>query len=291
MLSRPVAAGLLVLVAAAPAWGQGQDGTPAQRNLQIITELLPGTYDNANQHYFDERLGLDEELRHRRTTVVIEPVRRTDLGDTVFAYRADEPEREPTEGFLVLSLHEDPRLVQMQIITEDQRLAGCDLAWRRDLGQFTATSSCGLTMQLDPNGLWLGWGDDKQPFALSRARRFSCYVDIPGVAGGRDEPFDRYTIDQLHDQGDLAWITTNDGRELGVSLRNVQWPMNNEAGAFTRNSLVMYVIERTDAGVRTHSYGWTEPRAERIGLNLQWMLVNCYRVSNRDVRPFFDGNR
>ena len=74
-------------------------------------------------------------------------------------------------------------------------------------------------------------------------------------------------------------------------MRNVQWPMNNEVGAFTRNSLVMYVIERTGEGVKTHTYGWTEPRAERIGLNLQWMLVNCYRLSNRDVRPFFDGSR
>jgi hypothetical protein len=165
------------------------------------------------------------------------------------------------------------------------------VAWRRDLGQFTGEAECGLRMQLDPNGLWIGWAGEKDLFALSRAREFSCYVDIPGVAGGRDEPFDRYTIEQLHDQGDLAWIDTSDNRQIGITLRNVQWPMNNEVGAFTRNSLVMYVIEQTEEGVKTHSYGWTEPRAERIGLNLQWMLVNCYRVSNRDVRPFFDGSR
>jgi hypothetical protein len=280
-----------LLLALPYAWAQGQDGTPAERNLQLIAELLPGIYDNANQNYFDTRLNLEEELRHGRTTVIVEPAERPELGDIVFSYRAEEPDAEPTDGFLVLSLHEDPRIVRMQVIAEDQRLAGCDVAWRRDLGQFTGEAECGLHTQLDPNGLWVGWADEKAPFALSRARGFSCYVDIPGVAGGRDEPFDRYTIEQLHDQGDLAWIDTSDGRRIGITLRNVQWPMNNEVGAFTRNSLVMYVIEQTEDGVKTHSYGWTEPRAERIGLNLQWMLVNCYRVSNRDVRPFFDGSR
>ena len=290
-MSRAAAIGLLLLIGVPGAWGQGQDGTPAQRNLQIIAELLPGTYDNANQNSFDGRLGLEESLRHSRTTIVIEPAARPDLGDTVFRYRAEEPEKAPREGFLVLSLDEEPTIVRMPVIAEDQRLAGCDVAWRRDLGQFTGEADCGLRMQLDPGGLWVGWDGDKEPFALSRAREFSCYVDIPGVAGGRDEPFDRYDIERLHDQGDLAWITTRDDRELGITLRNVQWPMNNEIGAFTRNSLVMYVIERTDGGIQTHSYGWTEPRAERIGLNLQWMLVNCYRQSNRDVRPFFDGSR
>lgn len=281
----------LLLLCLPGAWGQGQDGTPAQRNLQIIAELLPGTYDNANQNYFDTRLQLDEQLRHQRTTVVVERADQPDLGELVFSYRAEDEKAEPTEGLLVLSLDDDPRVVRLQVIAEDQRLAGCDLAMRRDLGQFTGEADCGLRMQLDPHGLWVGWAGDKDLFALSRAREFSCYVDIPGVAGGRDEDFDRYPIERLHDQGDLAWITTSDDREIGITLRNVQWPMNNEVGAFTRNSLVMYVIERTGEGVKTHSYGWTEPRAERIGLNLQWMLVNCYRLSNRDVRPFFDGSR
>jgi len=292
MRAKLVAATAVLLLNALPdARGQGQDGTPAQRNLQLIAELLPGTYDNANQHYFDTRLKLDEDLRHRRTTVVVEPADRPDLGEIVFRYRAEEPEAEATEGFLVLTLAEDPRIVRMQLIAEDQRLAGCDLAWRRDLGHFAGEADCGLRMQLDPNGLWIGWIGEKDPFALSRARQFSCYVDIPGVAGGRDEPFERYDIEKLHDQGDIAWINTRDDRQIGITLRNVEWPINNEVGAFTRNSLVMYVIEQTDTGVTTHSYGWTEPRAERIGLNLQWMLVNCYRVSNRDVRPFFDGSQ
>jgi hypothetical protein len=287
---RVFATGLLILCWAITAFAQGQDGTRGDRNLQIIAELLPGIYDNANQHYFDERLNAAPALRHPRTQVTIERVERPDIGSQVFSYAADEGDAGSTRGLLSLSADADPRLVRMTIIAEDERVAGCDLRWRRDLGQFTATSDCGLRLQLDPNGLWIGWDGDRPLNELSRARIFSCYVDIPGVAGGRNESFDRYPIDRLHDQGDLQWIDTRDGRRIGITLRNVQWPMNNELDAFTRNSLVMYVIEQTDEGIKTHSYGWTEPRAERIGLNLQWLLVNCYRVSNRDVRPFFDGS-
>ena len=54
MRPRVLFAGLLALTPFA-AFAQGQDGTPAERNLQIIAELLPGNYDNANQAYFDQR--------------------------------------------------------------------------------------------------------------------------------------------------------------------------------------------------------------------------------------------
>jgi hypothetical protein len=76
--------------------------------------------------------------------------------------------------------------------------------------------------------------------------------------------------------------------EAGITLRHVRWPMNNERGTFTRDSLVRSVLEREAEAVRTPACGWTEPGAERIGLNLQWLLVNCYLISNRDVRPAFD---
>ncbi len=85
---------------------------------------------------------------------------------------------------------------------------------------------------------------DKGQGYRSVSREFSCYVDIPGVAGGRDEPFDRYSIDSLHDQGNLHWLQTKEGREIGSTLRNVQW-----------------------------------------------LLVNCYLVSNREVQPYFEQAR
>ena len=66
------------------AWAQGQDGTPGERNLQIIAELLPGLYDNANQAYFEQRLNYPEDQRHARLQVSIEAVDEPELGDDMF---------------------------------------------------------------------------------------------------------------------------------------------------------------------------------------------------------------
>lgn len=277
---------LLPILLLAPALGfaQGQDGTPAERNLQIMAELLPGLYDNANQVYFDQRLAVTENRRHGRAGLRIE--RDSGGADNTFIFRWRNSDGEQT-WTTRLAAAADPELVAMAVRFDDEVRDDCVVEWRRDAGQFTGIGECGLDMQLDTDDLWISWGSQR-PNRLRRAREFSCYVDIPGVAGGRDEPFDRYVINTVHDQGGLQWITTKDEREIGITLRHVRWPMNNERGAFTRNSLVMYVLEREGETVRTHTYGWTEPRAERIGLNLQWLLVNCYRVSNRDVKPYFD---
>jgi len=295
-MGRRIIAACLLLTAATCALAQGQDGTPGERNLQVMAELLAGIYDNANQAYFDGRLKFPDEQRHERTFVRIETADNADLGSPLFAFTQTHPRSETpgAEELWLLEADADPLLVRMKRHAmrdgESVYRDGCDVLWRRDAGQFTGhndSDQCATTMQLNPRALWIGAGGSL-PTQLSRARKFSCYVDIPGVAGGREEPFDRYQIDEMHDQGALHWLETKDGRQLGITLRNVVWPMNNEVGAFTRNSLVMYVLEKTGDGIKTHTYGWSEPRAERIGLNLQWMLVNCFMVSNRDVRPFFD---
>jgi len=289
-------AACLILTPAATALAQGQDGTPGERNLQVMAELLSGIYDNANQAYFDGRLKYPDDRRQDRTHVTIEAVADVNPGSPSFSFTLTrQASATPDERELwLLETDADPLLVRMKrhALRDGEAVYrdGCDVLWRRDAGQFTGTNEsdqCAATMQLNPRALWIGTGRST-PAQLLRARAFSCYVDIPGVAGGRDEPFDRYQINDMHDQGALHWLETKGGRQLGITLRNVVWPMNNEVGAFTRNSLVMYVLEKTEDGVKTHTYGWTEPHAERIGLNLQWMLVNCFMVSNRGVRPFFD---
>ncbi|MGI9344376.1 MAG: hypothetical protein ACR2QV_16205 [Gammaproteobacteria bacterium] len=281
------------LFVAGAALGQGQDGTPGERNLQIMAALLAGIYDNANQAYFDTRLKFPEERRHDRTSVRIDATENPDMGPAVFTVTRSAGGDEKIELW-ALAADADPLLVRMRRYAVDGQentyRDGCDVLWRRDAGQFTGAGEserCTAGMQLSPEGLWLDDGR-ATPAELTRAREFSCHVDIPGVGGGRDEPFDRYPISDMHDQGALHWFDSKEGQRIGISLRNVRWPMNNEIGAFTRNSLVMSVIEKTEDGIKEHGYGWTEPRAERIGLNLKWLLVNCYRVSNRDVVPFFD---
>jgi hypothetical protein len=128
-----------------------------------------------------------------------------------------------------------------------------------------------------------------EPFWLERARTFHCYADMPGVGGGRAEPFERYDGIELHDKGDTRWFRTREtpSRELALTLQAVTWHVLNEGdGAFNRNSLVLYVSERqADGGVREHGYAFTDPAADRIGLNLKWLLANCALVPRAAARP------
>lgn len=128
-----------------------------------------------------------------------------------------------------------------------------------------------------------------EPFWLERARVFYCYADIPGVAGGRDVPFERYDDMVVHDRGGLHWFQTRDEepRTLGLTLRRVTWHVNNESnGNFNRDSLVIYALEKmADGTVESHSYSFTEPTAERIGMNMKWMLVNCAMTRRSEAVP------
>ncbi|MCS6947737.1 MAG: CpcT/CpeT family chromophore lyase, partial [Steroidobacteraceae bacterium] len=79
-----VGLGLGALPVAAVA--QGQDSTPGERNLLIIAELLPGIYDNANQHYFDMRRGLPQADRHARIQTTITRIEAPAFGEHVFLW-------------------------------------------------------------------------------------------------------------------------------------------------------------------------------------------------------------
>ena len=140
---------------------------------------------------------------------------------------------------------------------------------------------------LSKRQLWVSFADEPAgDYRLHRARAFECYADIPGVGGGRDEPYDRYAGLELHDQGGSAWFTSKEGRRLGVSMLLVDWPINNYEGAFARDSLVVYLSEERDDGRKELGYAFTVPDADRIGINLKWILVNCYMQSNESVTPF-----
>lgn len=88
--------------------------------------------------------------------------------------------------------------------------------------------------------------------------------------------------------GGEQWFTDKQGKEIGVSLFRVMWTFNNYDGAFARPSLVAYVkTKEQNDKVKEIGYAWTEPTAQRIGVNLKWMLLHCYMLFNADVTPFF----
>ncbi len=197
-----------------------------------------------------------------------------------------------------------------------RRTEGCDYFFRRRAGQFRGAQRSGACrfdwegrpvyteneIELSAGELW--FFDHKfvaatgeritgvasgEPYWLERSREFHCYVDIPGVGGGRDIPFERHDGIVLNDKGGSHWFRTRSGepRELGISLQAVTWQLLNErGGAFNRDSLVLYVSERkADGGAVEHGYAFTEPDADRIGVNLKWLLVNCALTTRETARP------
>ncbi len=260
---------------------QGEDSTTWVRDQQVIRELLAGQFSNANQAYFDQRAARPE--LHRRLNVIV--AARENRGfsvegkwstDSTFSWR------------LVLSPDDEARAVRMRL---DDGAGSCDYLWYREAAQFRAVrNACSRdlpeSLVLSDRQLWLDLGEGNGGvFELHRARLFTCHADLPGVGGGVAIPYDRYGEFELHDQGGQAWFTSKEGREIGISLLTVDWPLNNYDGVFTRDSFVMYLSEKLDGETRQLGYAFTIPDADRIGINLKWILAMCYMTSNRDARP------
>lgn len=300
------------------AYSQGQDSTEAERQIQTLATLLPGIYDNTNQAYFDGRLNRDE--RHPGVHITIEPIPETDspIAFVMREYRGAERGTAARQRWLGLRLSEDKRQIWLDVGEIDaidatrllrgedpraRQTIGCSYRIGREGEQFEASRASGCDeidieawlvseRQLWLTGLEPGPGAGKQsPYRLHRARPFSCYVDMPGVGGGRDEPFERYDGFDIHDRGGSFWFTTrgSERRRLGITLLNVDWPMNNYEGAFARDSLVIYVNESINGENIEHGYSFTTPAADRVGINLKWLLAYCFMESNTDAKPSLRG--
>lgn len=301
------------LSGAAPAFAQGEDSTPTERNALVIAELLARVYDNYNQVYFDRRLGYPENERHDRIELRIDRVGGPDSPLLAFREFAGGDYSTLTRaGALALSPDNERGATRMEVwnqpldglapLAEGAGVAArpdsspdCVVYWTREAAQFRgeAEGDCAAwasESMLGEQQLWLtapgGRDHPGGTYKLHAARMMSCYIDIPGVSGGRDEEYRRYDNLQVHDRGGGASITHSDGRQIGIRLSQVDWPLNNYSDVFTRDVLVLYVLENIGEEITSHGYVFTEPDAERIGINLYWMLSYCYMESNKVVRPF-----
>ena len=279
--------GLCSMVYAGQSFAQGQDTTPWSRDLQVIEVMLPGFYSNANQAYFDGRRKVDNpQSRHN---LLIEPV-----GDG-FTATLSAPDGTVISNQRWSLAEDDEREAVRMDISDADGAPLCPVWWTRGAAQFSAEGDAACTEGTDsPAALALGeqqfwWtsrGGPESAVKLHRARQFTCYADIPGVGGGRDIPYTRYDNLSLHDQGAETWFVDKDGRNLGLRLFNVDWPINNYDGYFTRDSLVIYVIEKLDDGsTKEHGYAFTLPEANRIGINLKWLLASCFMISGKVDTP------
>jgi len=280
----------VVCLQATELHAQGQDSQTSERDLQVIEQMFGGVYDNANQAYFDGRRGLAKEQRHARLTVSV-----SKSSANSFELELAKHDDSATVTYDAKFEHLiDSNLVGLSL-TNRSDLSKCEYHWRRGPEHFSATrvDTCKTefpeTMSLSKNFLWLGYQGSK-PYSLHRSRPFSCYADMPGVGGGRDIPFKRYDNFNLHDRGGSVWFDTigtadEPSRRLKISMLLVDWPINNYQGAFARDSLVMYVSEKIGHETKEHGYTFTVPEADRIGLNLKWILVNCYQTAPSDATP------
>ena len=266
---------------------QGQDSTQWSRDLQVIEVMLPGFYSNANQAYFDGRRKVDDPQPRHNLLIEV-------AGDG-FDITLSAPDGTVMSSQRWSLAEDDQRRAVRMEISDADGTPLCPVWWSRDAAQFSAEGDAECTEGIgSPAALALGeqqfwWtsrGASDAAVKLHRARQFTCYADIPGVGGGRDIPYTRYDNLSLHDQGAETWFVDKDGRNLGLRLFNVDWPINNYDGYFTRDSLVIYVIEKLDDGsTKEHGYAFTLPEANRIGINLKWLLASCFMISGKVDTP------
>lgn len=262
---------------------QGTDGRPAERDLMVIAELLPGRWDNGEQALFEPRMNVPTADRHAQEVVTIER-KETALNRVVLI---------ALKGAEATKL----TLTPLDAVTVRMDVAkGCTILWRREAGQFRGTAEAGCTLpnakaewQLASDRLWIG-APGSVPAKYRRATLYHCYVDMPGASGGRAIPFKRIDDIDLWDSGEISWFDSAEtpSRRLGLQLRNVQWQINNAPGVFARDSLTMYLVEKTpDGGEKSLLYAWTTRGAARVGVNGMWALANCAREALKDAKPEF----
>ena len=272
------------------AMAQGQDSSTWARDQQVIAAMLTGVYSNANQAYFDKRGKITNPHARRNISITSDKSVNHFLVKTV---ASNDEQKEITQEWQLFA-DNSRGMVGMRVVLDSDK-AACPLFWKREAAQFRATITEGcsqsengpVSLTLSKQQLW--WETTAKTannFKFHRARSFTCYADIPGVGGGRDESYRRYDGLSLHDQGDEAWFNTVDNRALGVRLFLVDWPINNYIGYFTRDSLVIYIMEKMSTGtIKEHGYAFTVPEANRVGINLKWMLASCFMVSGQEATP------
>ena len=303
----------LLLIGAPIIHAQGQDSTSFERDELIVSEFLPGFYSNYNQVYFNNRSKVPNKERHERREIEIKEIKTnvfsvsdTFINANIFEKPITDDDKVASHSIIMVAANNVEKAVQLDIYKSDEsysvdglnRNPDCTVMMIRGAEEFYAREYMGncdeLTnvSTLSKKHLFVRMNESSgittnTPYKLNEARTFECYVDIPGVSGGRDIPYKRYEPFFIHDQGGTFEIITNyEKRNLVFRLVKVDWELNNHIGVFTRDVFVLYAEERTDEGYIINGYTFTEPGITRIGINFKWMLVSCFMESNKFATPF-----
>jgi hypothetical protein len=112
------------------------------------------------------------------------------------------------------------------------------------------------------------------PNRLRKVSYFNCWLSVKRE-GMADDVQGAWSFDRdiaVHDGGEMVWVKTEARpTRVGLKIRRPVWPSGPN-----QDSLVLYVhdeaVEQPDRAV---SYGWADPGAKRLGINLRWMQASC----------------
>ncbi len=213
------------------------------------------------------------------------------------------------DGKAYLGAHRDPAKLKGITAADVSSLDGCDLLLTRDadaivgsmkpkacvFGEEGKKRYADYRVRLSKDQYWfsdrtrdavtdalLEPAVELSPFVMERARPFVCMIDFPITPGKPQMRTDAYVA--VNDQGGTYPFKHPDGRDMVMTLRN------NWSYGMQRETLVVVVQERDERGP-TLSYGWSQGGADRIGVNPEWMRVQCdldtpeNRKAQQDLRP------
>lgn len=240
---------------------------PAAAAAQELADLVPGTYANTEQVYFQGEAG---EPQDRWISL------RFSTGDDgSMRLHSIDPFGEPLYG-----AEGQPVTIEARGEFTALTAGDCTRLMRPEGAEFVLAGSegdCdGLPVRMErvsASGMTFSWPDGRM-MEMRRARPVSCWISVrktePVAEDESEWTFDNGLM--MHDQGGRIRAGGGDsGAPVAIiRMRNVIWPPPTR----NRPSLVLYV-HTEDEPDRAVSYSWADPGANRIGINLRWMQASC----------------
>ena len=110
---------------------------------------------------------------------------------------------------------------------------------------------------------------EKVPFKMNRCRFFTGWIEIPDPEN--TEKIYRFPNLRLHDQGDSVQLVMSDGSLGKYTVELTQLVFGHTIFIM---KLAIYELPKNELEINSHSiaYTWTNPEAERIGINLRYII-------------------
>lgn len=227
--------------------------------------LLPGTYTNEEQVYFAREAG---KPAPPWTGLRIEAE-----GDG-FRVRTVDAFGVPGAEDQLLRVREGETITTIST-------GACFRDYARVAAGLTIVNSrgrCGgpaTTTTITQQGLALTMADGTA-IEMQRARAWTCWASIPRAAKKPDGQADWWFKPGmlLHDAGGRVKAMTDEAvpQVFTLRMRNVAWPSGPN-----QPSLVLYV--HGDDQDKAVGYGWADPGAKRVGINLRTVQASCSLVT------------